>query len=124
LQKNGVPAATVLTCPGITILKDANGEPTGVIVETNDRPMVEFDILPAVPRFGWQQRLDGIRTSMKLYNAVGTTGIYEGHGSSPQTLYRTLWEQGELNVRASSCLTAICCPRHSARSRMFAPASL
>ncbi len=103
LQKNGVTAATVPTCPGITIIKDANGEPTGVIVETNDRPMVEFDILPAVPRFSWQQRLDGIRTSMKLYNAVGTTGIYEGHGSSPQTLalYRTLWERGELNVRAS-----------------------
>ena len=103
LQKNGVTAATVPTCPGITIIKDANGEPTGVIVETNDRPMVEFDILPAVPRFSWQQRLDGIRASMKLYNAVGTTGIYEGHGSSPQTLalYRTLWERGELNVRAS-----------------------
>jgi predicted amidohydrolase YtcJ len=103
LQKNSVTAATVPTCPGITIIKDANGEPTGVIVETNDRPMVEFDILPAVPRFTWRQRLEGIRTSMKLYNAVGTTGIYEGHGSSPQTLalYRTLWERGELNARAS-----------------------
>ena len=40
---------------------------------------------------------------MKLYNAVGTTGAYEGHGSSPQTLalYRTLWERGELSVRMS-----------------------
>ena len=103
LQKNGVTAATVPTCSGITIVKDSNGEPTGVIIETNDRPMVEFDILPAVPRFGWQQRLDGIRASMKLYNAVGTTGAYEGHGSSPQTLalYRTLWERGELSVRMS-----------------------
>ncbi len=40
---------------------------------------------------------------MKLYNAVGTTSAYEGHGSSAETLalYRNLWERGELSVRMS-----------------------
>jgi predicted amidohydrolase YtcJ len=103
LRKNGITAATLPNCPGVEIYKDANGEPTGIILETNDRPTVEFDLLSAVPRFGWQQRRDAIRTSMKLYNAAGTTSAYEGHGSSPETLalYRSLWEQGELSVRMS-----------------------
>jgi predicted amidohydrolase YtcJ len=103
LRKNGITGATVPACPGVEIIKDANGEPTGVIIETNDRPTVEFDLLSAVPKFGWQGRLDAIRTSMKLYNAVGTTSAYEGHGSSAETLalYRNLWEGGELSVRMS-----------------------
>ncbi len=103
LHLNGVTPTTVPRCPGVTIEKDANGEPTGIIVETNDRPTVEFDVLRVVPKFGWQQRLDGIRASMKLYNAVGTTSAYEGHGSSPETiaLYRSLWERNELTVRMS-----------------------
>jgi predicted amidohydrolase YtcJ len=103
LRKNGITGATVPPCPGVEIVKDANGEPTGVIIETNDRPTVEFDLLSAVPKFGWQGRLDAIRTSMKLYNAVGTTSAYEGHGSSAESLalYRHLWERGELSVRMS-----------------------
>lgn len=103
LRKNAITGETLPKCPGVEICKDANGDPTGVIIETNQRPTVEFDLLSAVPRFGWQQRLDGIRTSMKLYNSVGTTSAYEGHGSSPETiaLYRNLWERGELNVRLS-----------------------
>lgn len=40
---------------------------------------------------------------MRLYNAVGTTSIYEGHGSSPETIscYRQLAEEGGLSVRTS-----------------------
>ncbi len=103
LRLNAITAKTVPRCPGVEICKDADGELSGVIIETNPRPTVEFDLLPAVPRFEWQQRMDAIRTSMKLYNAVGTTSVYEGHGSAPETLalYRNLWEQGELTVRLS-----------------------
>ena len=103
LRLNAITADTLPKCPGVEICKYANGDPTGIIIETNQRPTVEFDLLTAVPRFGWQQRMDGIRTSMKLYNSVGTTSAYEGHGSSPETiaLYRSLWERGELNVRLS-----------------------
>jgi predicted amidohydrolase YtcJ len=103
LRRNAITAESLPKCPGVEICKDANGDPTGIIIETNPRPTVEFDLLTAVPRFGWQQRMDGIRTSMKLYNSVGTTSVYEGHGSSPETiaLYRSLWERGELNVRLS-----------------------
>ncbi|MDB5621281.1 amidohydrolase family protein, partial [Tardiphaga sp.] len=88
-------------CGGVEILKGANGAPTGIIVERNNRPTVEFDILPAVPRFGFDDRLEGIRRSQRLYNAKGTTSIYEGHGSAAETIsvYRRLWELNELTVR-------------------------
>jgi predicted amidohydrolase YtcJ len=42
---------------------------------------------------------------MRAYNGVGTTSIYEGHGSSPETIacYRQLAEEDALTVR--TCLT-------------------
>ena len=90
-------------CSGVEILRDTSGEPTGIIVEHNDRPTVEFDLLPAVPRFSNSDRVEGIRRSMQLYNSVGTTSVYEGHGSAAQTIeaYRELWERGELTVRVA-----------------------
>lgn len=86
---------------GLTIEIDARGEPTGIIVEHNNRPRVEFDLLSAVPRFGFNERLAGVRLSQQLYNAKGTTSIYEGHGSAPETIsvYRRLWELNEQTVR-------------------------
>lgn len=101
LALNGITRDTTPRIAGVEIVKDASGEPTGVIIERNNRPTVEFDILPAVPRFGFQDRLEGVRLSQKLYNAKGTTSIYEGHGSAAETIsvYRRLWELGELSVR-------------------------
>jgi len=102
LQLNGITRDSAPRCGGIEIVRDGAGEPTGEIIERNTRPAVEFDLLPAVPRFGFEDRLAGLRLSMQLYNAVGTTSIYEGHGAAPETigLYRQLWEEGALTVRA------------------------
>lgn len=101
LALNGITRASTPSIGGIEIVKDATGEPTGVIVERNPRPMVEFDLLPAVPRFSAADRRAGIIASMRLYNGVGTTSAYEGHGSAAEIigLYRDLWERNELTVR-------------------------
>jgi predicted amidohydrolase YtcJ len=102
LRLNGITRESSPRCEGVEIRLDAEtGEPTGVIVEHNPRPTIEFDLLPAVPRFGFADRLEGVRRSMRLYNARGTTSIYEGHGSAPETIsvYRRLWEEGGLTVR-------------------------
>ncbi len=101
LALNGIDTQTTPRLAGLEIKKDAQGEPTGIIVEHNNRPTVEFDLLPAVPRFGFAERLEGVRLSQQLYNAKGTTSIYEGHGSAAETIsvYRRLWELGELSVR-------------------------
>lgn len=101
LALNGITRATTPSIGGIEIVKDAEGEPTGIIIERNPRPMVEFDLLPAVPRFSAADRRAGIVASMRLYNGVGTTSAYEGHGSAAEIigLYRDLWEQNALTVR-------------------------
>lgn len=101
LALNNITRTSTPSIGGIEIVKDATGEPTGVIIERNPRPMVEFDILPAVPRFSAADRRAGIVASMRLYNGVGTTSAYEGHGSAAEIigLYRDLWERNELTVR-------------------------
>jgi predicted amidohydrolase YtcJ len=104
LKLNGIDSRTAPQCSGVEIVKDSkSGEPTGVIIEHNSRPTVDFDLLPAVPRFSFTERLRGAKQSMQLYNAVGTTSAYEGHGSAPEiiSVYRSLWERGEMSVRVA-----------------------
>ena len=107
LALNGIDRDTTPRCEGVDIQRDSDGEPTGVIVEHNARPTVDFDLLPAVPRFGYSDRLEGLRRSMALYNAVGTTSVYEGHGLAAETIatYRELWERGEMTLRAALVLS-------------------
>src|SRR5690606_27608743 len=101
LARNNVDPDRVPRCKGVEIERDANGALSGVIVERNLRPTMEFDLLRDVPRFGFKERLEGVRISQRLYHERGTTSIYEGHGSAPETIsvYRKLWEDGELTMR-------------------------
>ena len=107
LALNGIDGGASPRCRGVEIVRDAAGIPTGVIIERNARPTADFDLLPAVPRFGYADRLEGLRRSMRTYNAVGTTSVYEGHGLAAQTIaaYRELWERGEMSVRAALVLS-------------------
>lgn len=107
LSLNDITALTTSPVKDIEIEKDANGNPTGVIVERHMRPMVEFALLKSVPRFSYDQRREGIRKSMQLYNAVGTTSAYEGHGLAAQiiSLYRELWAAGQLSIRMGLVLS-------------------
>lgn len=94
-------------CQGIELERGHDGQLTGIIVERNKRPMVEFDVLKGVPAFSFDDRLEGLRRSQAIYHAYGTTSIYEGHGSAPQTLsaYRQLWEDDALSMRTRLCIS-------------------
>ena len=107
LARNHVDRDTRPRLAGVTIARDAAGEPTGEIVEHNARPTTEFDFLKAVPRFTSHERTAALVDSMHTYNAVGTTSVYEGHGLAAMTIaaYRDLWEQGRLSVRAGLVLS-------------------
>ncbi|MFV0675807.1 amidohydrolase [Variovorax sp. tm] len=107
LALHRIDDATCPDCSGLTIELGADGQPNGVIVETNKRPLIEFSILTQVPAFGFEDRLEGLRRSLPLYHAFGTTSIYEGHGSSPETIavYRRLWEEGGLTMRTRLCVS-------------------
>ena len=70
----------------VTIDRDANGVPTGIFTDRGQFPSVEFTLMRVVPRFTHAQRVEALRESMRLYNSVGTTGTYEGHGVAPEVL--------------------------------------
>jgi predicted amidohydrolase YtcJ len=101
LALNGIDRSTTPRCTGVEICHDEAGEPTGVIIERNPRPTVEFDLLPNVPAFGFADRIGALRASIGLYHARGTTSVYEGHGSAAEIIaaYRQLWDNGELTMR-------------------------
>lgn len=103
LQLNGITRDSVPSSPNTIIEKDANGEPLGLFAEHSFVNTLEPDLLPAVPRFSYEQRRAGIVGAMDLYHRMGTTSIYEGHGSTPDVLaaYRDVWEHGDLTMRTA-----------------------
>ena len=108
LAAAGITAASRPECAGVQVeLDPATGEPTGVIVEHNYRPSLEFDLLRGLPSFGYEERLQALLDSIPMYQALGTTSIYEGHGSAPESIaiYRDAWERGRLTVRTCLCVS-------------------
>ena len=107
LQLNGITRDTVPANPNTVIEKDERGEPLGTFVEKSYVNTLEAELMPAVPRFTYEQRSEGIRRAMALYHRVGTTSIYEGHGSAPEVIaaYREMWERGDLTMRTSMVLS-------------------
>ena len=107
LQLAGIDRNTPDPDPSVTIERDADGEPTGIIVDTNRFPTVEFNLMRVVPRFTHAQRVSALRESMRLYNAVGTTGAYEGHGIAPELMkvYKEVWDAADMTVRTHLVLS-------------------
>jgi hypothetical protein len=107
LKLNGIDRQTRPRVDGVEIVHDADGEPTGVIIERNYTRMAEPDLLPAVPRFTFEERTEGLRRSLPMYHAKGTTSVYEGHGCASDVVaaYRQLWERNELSLRSGLVLS-------------------
>ncbi len=102
LRAAGVTRDTVAP-GGVEILREANGEPTGVFVERNQIQVLEFTVMRAAPRFTPAQRLAALAESQRVYAARGVTAVYEGHGIAPEVLsaYRAAREAGTLALRAT-----------------------
>lgn len=103
LRLAGIDRYTESPDSSVTIEKDSDGEPTGVFSDTGRYPSVEFTLMQVAPRFTLSQRVAALKESMRLYNSVGTTGTYEGHGVAPEVLqaYKAAWDIGEMTVRAN-----------------------
>src|SRR5947209_808196 len=101
LARAGVTRDTVPPKGG-EILKDAAGEPTGVLVEHNLVQVLEFTLMRVAPRFTHADRLTALGDSQRRYAARGVTAFYEGHGVAPELLsvYREAHERGLLRLRA------------------------
>jgi predicted amidohydrolase YtcJ len=89
--------------PGVEIVSDATGEPTGVFVEHNLVQVLEFTLMRAAPRFTHDDRLRALRASQRRYAARGVTAVYEGHGVAPEVLrvYRESHARGALQLRCT-----------------------
>ena len=101
LELAGIDRNTQPPHPSITIDRDDRGEPTGVFIDNNRYATLEFSLFKVVPRFTHAQRVEALKESMGLFNSVGTTGTYEGHGIAPEVLrvYKEVWDAGEMTVR-------------------------
>jgi predicted amidohydrolase YtcJ len=102
LAATGIGAATALPSPSITMERDAGGDPTGVFAERGSSPIVELVMLDHASRFSEAQRRLGLRRAMAAYNAVGTTGVFEGHGVAAELFgtYKSVKRDTGLTVRA------------------------
>lgn len=85
----------------VEIVRDAGGEPTGVFLERNYAPVLEYTLFRCLPRFSLHDRVEGVGLASAAYSATGTTAGYEGHGLSPTVLraYRQAHAAGRLTVR-------------------------
>ncbi len=85
----------------VEIVKDPAGEPTGVFLERNWAPILEYTLFSCVPRFTYEDRYAGLRHASRVASASGITAAFEGHGVTPQVLdaYRRLDAAGELTLR-------------------------
>jgi hypothetical protein len=92
---------------GVEIVKDATGEPTGVFVEHNVTPILEFTLFRAAPRFTLPDRVQALKDAQRRYHARGVTSIYEGHGVAPELLaaFRELHALGGLSIRSHLALS-------------------
>ncbi|MBI4637641.1 MAG: amidohydrolase [Candidatus Rokubacteria bacterium] len=108
LGRAGITRDTLPPWGGIRIDKDsATGEPTGIFVESTYMPIVELSLMAAAPRFTHAERVRGLAESMRIYNACGTTSVFEEHGVADEVTraYREVWERGELTVRSHLVLS-------------------
>jgi predicted amidohydrolase YtcJ len=99
----GVTHATQPPADSVAIEKDANGEPTGVLIDANRMPVLDFTLMAAVPAFDFATRLRALPRSMQIYNALGTTSTYEGHGIAGDVInaYQQVQAAGQQTVRAT-----------------------
>jgi predicted amidohydrolase YtcJ len=101
LAQNGIDRHRRVRARNLEIVHDGLGEPTGVIIDRNYPEAALLDLMPVVPRFTEEDRMQAIRLALPMYHAKGTTSIYEGHGCAPVLIsqYRHLAERGDLSMR-------------------------
>jgi len=107
LRLAGIDRNTQSPDSSVTIERDDTGEPTGVLTDSERFPSLEFTLMKVVPRFSQSQRVTALKESMRLYNSVGTTGTYEGHGVAAEVLraYKEVWDANQMTVRAHLVLS-------------------
>jgi predicted amidohydrolase YtcJ len=103
LRRAGITRDIVAPVETLTIEKDRNGDPTGVIVEREMQPIAELIWFRQASAFTHADRLRALPRSARAYHAFGTTSVFEGHGVAAELLrvYQQARRDGTLTMRAS-----------------------
>ena len=103
LELAGVRRGVTAPSPLVEIDTDASGEPTGLIRDHAFQPIAEFTLFRNAPHFTADDRVRTLGRSMQVYNAAGTTAVFEGHGAAPEVIdaYKRLRSQDRQTVRAT-----------------------
>jgi predicted amidohydrolase YtcJ len=103
LKRAGITRDTAAPVKSLTIEKDGNGDPTGVFVEQEMQPITELLWFREATRFSHADRMKALQESQRLYHAVGTTGIFEGHGAAGELIrvYKQTHRDGALSMRTT-----------------------
>jgi predicted amidohydrolase YtcJ len=106
LRQAGVTRDTVAPY-NVEMLRDADGEPTGVFLERNFVPVLEYTLFRSLPRFTHADRVESVRWGARAYAAAGTTAAFEGHGLTPAVIraYRDVHAAGDLSLRMHAPLS-------------------
>jgi predicted amidohydrolase YtcJ len=103
LKRAGITRDTASPVKSLTIEKDSNGDPTGVFIEQEMQPITELLWFREATRFSHADRMKALQESQRLYHAVGTTGIFEGHGAAGELIrvYKQTHHDGALSMRTT-----------------------
>ncbi len=103
LKRAGVTRDTASPVKSLTIEKDSNGDPTGVFIEQEMQPITELLWFREATRFTHADRMKALQESQRLYHAVGTTGVFEGHGAASELIrvYKQTHQEGALTMRTT-----------------------
>lgn len=100
LSLAGVTRATSFSGFG-DVVKDKKGEPTGAFKERAASLVGQF-----VPEPSFQDKLNALRTGMKLAASLGITSIQNANGSEEEIkLFRELMRNKELTLRYAACFS-------------------
>lgn len=107
LRRAGITRDTVAPVDTVTIVKDSDGEPTGVFVEREFQPIAELIWFRDATRFSHADRVRALPQSARLYHGFGTTSVYEGHGIAAEVLdaYEEVHRAGALTMRMTLAIS-------------------
>jgi predicted amidohydrolase YtcJ len=85
-----------------------SGEPNGIIHEWSYMPIAELSYFAAAPHFTHDDRVAGLKRAMEIYNATGTTSVFEEHGCAQELIhaYQAVNAEGAATVRANLTFSA------------------
>ena len=104
LETTGLHVGMDWLTDDIVLETDEDGRTlNGIIHEHTFMPVVELAFFDKMPRFLHEDRVAGIRQSMAIHNATGTTSVFEEHGCAQELIdaWRAVKASGEATVRGS-----------------------